>query len=114
MVENGGLGHERFMRWWLNPFHLRDGVRDLRRILRGGGPRLVRLAGIGNPEGLLVPAVPFLLEIEARDGTKVGLDPRLPLPFVAGWAYRLAHRLRVPLIRDTGRVRFEARVPFRG
>lgn len=102
------------MRWWLNPFHLRDGIRDLRRIVRGGGPRLVRLAGIGDPEGLIVSAVPFLLEIEARDGTKVELDPRVPLPFVAGWAYRLAHRLQVPLIRDANRVRFEARVPFTG
>lgn len=102
------------MRWWLNPLHLRDGIRDIRRILRGGGPRLVRLAGIGDPEGLLVSAVPFLLEIEARDGTKVELDPRLPLPFVTGWAYRLAHRLGVPLVRDVNRISFQARVPFSG
>lgn len=100
------------MRWWLNPFHLRDGIRDVRRILRGGGPRLVRLAGIGDPEGLIVAAVPFLVEVEAQDGTKVELTPRVPLPFIAGWAYRLAHGLGVPLIRDVNRVRFEAKVPF--
>jgi len=102
------------LRWWLNPLHLRDGIRGIRRIVRGGGPRLVRLAGIGDPEGLFLQAVPFLLEIEARDGTKVELDPRLPLPFVAGWAYRLAHRLQVPLVRDVGGVNFEAKVPFAG
>lgn len=101
------------MRWWLNPFHLRDGIRDVRLILRGGGPKLVRLAGIGEPEGIFIPASAVRIEIEARDGTTVELDPRVPVPFPYAWAYRLARRLDVPLVGalDPDRIRFELGVP---
>ena len=73
------------MRWWLDPRNFVHGIRDVRKILRGGGPSLVRLAGIGDPEGLVVPAVPFMFEIEARDGTRVELQPRFPVPFPYAW-----------------------------
>lgn len=104
------------LRWWLNPLHLRDGVRDIRRILRGGGPKLVRLAGVGQPKGLIFPAAAVRIEVEARDGTKVELDPRFPVPFPYAWAYRLARRLDVPLVGvlDPDRLRFELAVPRRG
>ena len=101
------------MRWWLNPFHLRDGIRDVRRIIAGGGPRLVRLAGISVPEGLIIPTSAIRIEVEARDGTKVELDPRVPVPFPYAWSYRLARKLGVPLIADVDpeRIGFDVRVP---
>lgn len=101
------------MRWWLNPLHLRDGLRDIRRIRAGGGPKLLRLAGVGHPEGLIVPASAVRIEIEARDGTKVELNPRVPVPFPYAWAYRLARRLGVPVVAsfDPERIRFELGVP---
>jgi len=81
--------------------------------MAGGGPKLVRLAGIGSPEGLIVPASPVRIEIEARDGTKVEMSPRVPVPFPYAWAYRLASRLGVPLVAgfDPERIRFELGVP---
>ena len=69
------------MRWWLNPLHLRDGIRGIRRILRGGGPKSVRIAGVGEPEGLIVPASEVRVEVEAHDGTRVQLDPRVPVSY---------------------------------
>lgn len=104
------------LRWWLNPFHLRDGIRDIRRVIRGGGPKLVRVAGVGHPEGWIVPAAAVRIEIEAKDGTTVDIDPRVPVPFPWAWAYRLSRKLGVPLVSsfDPDRVRFEVPVPGRG
>lgn len=106
-------GHHCPMRWWLDPRNFVGGIRDVRRILRGGGPRYVRLAGIGEPEGLLIPTAEVRVEVEARDGTTVELDPRMPVPFPYAWAYRLARRIGVPLISDLdpGRIRFQVPVP---
>lgn len=102
------------MRWWLNPFHLRDGFRGLRKIAAGGGPKSIRVAGIGLPEGWIVPTSEVRLAIETHDGTKVELDPRVPLPFLYAWAYRLARRLNVPLVAsvDPGDVRFSVPLPL--
>jgi len=102
------------MRWWLNPLHLRDGIRGIRRILRGGGPKSVRIAGVGEPEGLIVPASEVRVEVEAHDGTRVQLDPRVPIPFLYAWAYKLARRLDVPLVAafDPDRIRFSVPLPL--
>lgn len=102
------------MRWWLNPFHIRDGIRGLRRIHAGGGPKSVRVAGIGEPKGLFVPASEVRVEVVAHDGTTVELDPRVPIPFLYAWAYKLSRRLGVPLVGgfDPDRIRFSLPVPL--
>jgi hypothetical protein len=102
------------MRWWLNPFHLRDGIRGLRRIAAGGGPKSVRVAGIGHPEGWIVPTSEVKVEIETHSGSRVKLDPRVPIPFLYAWAYKLARRLDVPVVSwvEPGDVRFSLPLPL--
>lgn len=101
------------MRWWLDPRNFVGGIRDVRKILRGGGPRYVRLAGIGQPKGLLIPSAEVRVEIQAKDGSTVELQPRVPIPFPYAWAYRLARRIGVPLISDLDpdRIRFGLAIP---
>ena len=86
------------MRYWLNPFRIRDGFRNLKRIRDGGGPKLVRLTGIGRPDGWFVPTSEIRLEVETDDGSKVELKPVVPVPFPYAWAYRAARSLGVPLV----------------
>jgi hypothetical protein len=102
------------MRWWLNPFHLRDGFLGLRQIRAGGGPRAVRVAGVGHPEGWIIPSAEVKVEIETHDGNRVSLSPRVPIPFLYAWAYRLARKLDVPLVSwvDPNDVRFSLPLPL--
>src|SRR5687768_18290513 len=101
------------MRWWLNPMNFVHGIRDVRKILRGGGPKRVHIAGVGEPEGWFIPAAAVRIEVEARDGTRVELKPRLPVPFTFAWAYRAARRTGVPVVSslDPDRIRFGVKVP---
>jgi hypothetical protein len=101
------------MRWWLDPRNFIGGIRDARKILRGGGPRYVILAGIGQPDGWLIPTSEIRFKVEARDGTTVELTPHLPVPFSFAWAYRFAHRIGVPLVSDIdpNRIHFQVNVP---
>jgi hypothetical protein len=85
---------------FVNPFKLREHARNLRRVAAGGGPRSVHLVRVGEPRGLIVQSSELVVEVQARDGTKVRLDPQVPLPFILGWGIRLARALRVPLISD--------------
>jgi hypothetical protein len=103
------------VRYWLNPFRIRDGVRNLRKIHAGGGPKLVRLAGIGQPDGWFLPASEIRLEVEAVDGSKVELRPVVPVPFPYAWAYRVARRFGVPIVStiDPEKVRLAVPVPGR-
>lgn len=103
------------MRKWLNPFRIRDGVRNLCAIHKGGGPKLVRLTGIGRPEGWFVPTSEVRLEVETDDGSKVELKPVVPVPFPYAWAYRVARRLGVPLVStlEPDDVKFSVPVPGR-
>jgi hypothetical protein len=39
-----------------------------------------------------------VVEVEARNGTRVRIEPAVPMPFLVGWAIRLARKLGVPLI----------------
>jgi hypothetical protein len=98
----------------LNPFAIARYARDLRTVGRGGGPQSVRLVRLGEPEGLLIPSSEAVVEVEARDGTKVRLNPQIPMPFLVGWSIRLARLLRVPLISDLQPESFEIRVALPG
>ena len=101
---------------YLNPFLIRRAVRNIRRVLRGGGPRLFRLRSVGHPEGWVIPASTVTIEVEAHDGRTERFAPQVPIPFPYAWAYRIARRLRVPLVREIepDRVGFEVGVPGRG
>lgn len=99
-----------------NPWKLYGGIQDLRSIVAGGGPRLVRLVRVGEPEGIIVPTAEVAIEIEARDGTRVCLTPEVPVPFPWAWAIRIARRLGVPLISsvEPESFRFQVSVPGTG
>ena len=98
----------------LNPFRIRDTVQRIRETTSGGGPKAVRLAGISHPEGWIVPRARVRLEVVARDGTVTRIEPALPIPFPYAWAYRIARRLRVPLVSSLDPEHFEAEVPIPG
>jgi hypothetical protein len=86
------------MRWYLNPRQLRDLGRDVCRIGSGGGPRSLRINGIGKPAGWLLPTSRVGLEVVARDGSLASFEPELPVPVPLAYAYRLARALDVPLL----------------
>jgi hypothetical protein len=96
----------------LNPWRLQANIRKVRSIVRGGGPALVRLVRVGEPHGLIVPSSEIVLEVEARDGTKVTLEPEVPVPFPWAWAIRISRRLGVPLISDLEPESFRFQVPL--
>ncbi len=100
---------------YLNPFLIRAAVRDIRRILGGGGPKLVRLVSIGHPRGLIIPTSTVTIEVEAKDGHTERFEPLVPVPFPYAWTWRIAHRLGVPLVRDVEpeKLSFQFGVPGR-
>ena len=83
---------------YLNPFFIRAAVRDLRRVLGGGGPRLVRVLSVDHPEGWIIPASTITIEVEAADGHTECFQPAIPIPFPWAWAYRIGRRLGVPIV----------------
>ena len=82
----------------LNPFRLARNLANLHAIATGGGPRSVHLVRVGEPEGLIVPSSEVIVDVETRDGTKVRVEPEVPMPFMIGWGIRLARKLGVPVI----------------
>jgi hypothetical protein len=98
---------------WVNPLSVRDAVKEIRKITSGGGPQLLRLVRVGEPEGLIVPTVPVRLEVKAKNGRVARFEPHVPVPFPYAWAYRIARHLGVPLVSDLDprKVKFELRVP---
>jgi hypothetical protein len=100
---------------YLNPFKIRDAVREIRRVVGGGGPTLVRLVGIDRPAGWFLPTATVTIEVEGRDGRRERFCPEFPVPFPYAWAWRIARRLGVPLVRekDARRLSFELPVPGR-
>jgi hypothetical protein len=101
---------------YLNPFFIRDAVRDIRRVFGTGGPKLVRVVGVGEPEGWFVPTATIEIEVEGRNGRKERFCPVVPVPWPYAWAWRIARRLGVPLVRDVKpeKLRFQLPVPGRG
>jgi hypothetical protein len=63
-----------------------------------GGPRRLRMRGLSQPSGLIIPTSRLKLEIEAKNGAKTRWEPEIPVPFPYAWAYRLSRWLRVPVI----------------
>ena len=82
----------------LNPYKLAHNIANLRAVATGGGPKAVHLVRVGEPEGLIVPSSQVVVDVETRDGTKVRIEPELPMPFLVGWGIRLARKLGVPVI----------------
>lgn len=101
------------MAWYLDPRKLLRTARGLQSVHRGGGPARVRLEGIEGPEGWLLPSLLFDLDVIARDGRTVPLDPTLPLPPLVGAGWRLARFAGVPVISsiDPARIRLDLRIP---
>ena len=100
---------------YLNPFLIRNAVRQIRRVVGGGGPKLVRLVSVGHPEGLLIPTATVTIEVETKTGRKERFEPLLPVPWPYAWSYRIARRLGVPLVRavEPEKLSFEVPVPRR-
>ena len=92
---------------------LRDTGKALRDVERKGGPKQVKLVRVERPEGTFLPTSEIVFEVTTRDGGEVCLNPELPVPFPYAWAYRLAHRLRIPLVSsvDPEDVSFSVPVP---
>ena len=103
------------MRWYLNPFALARAAGDVKSVASGGGPKSVRLTGIGNPRGVILPRVPVSLEVVGSDGSKTSFTPELPIGLVAGYGYRIARLLPVPVLKDAdpGSIQGEFRIPGR-
>ncbi len=99
----------------LNPFRIRAVVRQIREVSGGGGPKSIRLAGVDRPRGWIIPTAQMHLEVKAKDGTVTCFDPHLPIPFPYAWAYRIARKLKVPLVRsfDSERLDVSVKVPGR-
>jgi hypothetical protein len=64
----------------------------------GGGPSRLRVRGLSQPTGLIIPSSRLKLEIEAKNGAKTRWEPEIPVPFPYAWAYRLSRWFRVPVI----------------
>ena len=88
------------MRRFLNPFFLRRAVRDIRRVVRGGGPRGLRLISVSQPRGLIIPASDVVFDVIAADGTVRRFETAFPVPWPYAWTYRLARKLGVPVVSD--------------
>ena len=103
------------MRWYLNPITLAQGAGKLKSAATGGGPKSVRLKGVGQPHGIFLPRVPVRLEVVGRNGHKTAFEPELPIGLYLGLGYRLGRLLHLPLIKDAdpGAISGEFRIPGR-
>lgn len=93
--------------------HVWDTARALREVEQKGGPKHVKLVRVERPTGKILTGTEIVIEVSTRDGGHVCLNPMLPVPFPYAWAYRIAHRLRVPLVSsvDPEDVSFSVPVP---
>src|SRR5689334_16404192 len=103
------------MRWYLNPMKLAQGAGKLKSLSSGGGPKSIRLKGIGQPHGVFLPRVPVSLEIVGRNGAITAFEPELPIGLYLGFGYRLGRLFRLPVIKDAdpGVISGEFRIPGR-
>jgi len=88
------------MRRFLNPIRLRDNIRKLRAVRRGGGPKRVRVINISDPKGLIAPTSDIELEIEAKDGTVTDIKTVVPVPWPIKWSWQIGRALRLPLVSE--------------
>jgi hypothetical protein len=86
---------------------------DVKRLVSGGGPRRLRVRGLGQPTGLILASSQLKFEIEARNGTKTRWEPEIPVPFPFAWAYRVSRWFRVPVIssHDPENLTFSVTLP---
>jgi hypothetical protein len=98
----------------LNPFLIRAAVRDIRRVMGAGGPKLVRVVSVDHPRGWFVPTSTVTIEVEGRDGRKERFCPVIPVPFPYAWAWRIARRLGVPLVRSVEPEHLSVKLPVPG
>ena len=54
------------------------------------------------------------MDVETKDGTKVRIEPEVPMPFLVGWGIRLARKLGVPVISALEPESFSFRVGTSG
>jgi hypothetical protein len=87
-------------------------VVQARRIASGGGPSRLRVRGLGQPSGLIIPSSRLKLEIEARNGAKTRWEPEIFVPWPYAWAYRLSRRLGVPVISSHDPENLKLSVPL--
>jgi hypothetical protein len=104
------------VRWLLQFRKAPDAIVRVARVALGGGPSRLRVRGITQPSGLLIPSSRLRLEVEARNGETSRWEPQIPLPFPYAWAYRVARWLRVPVIssHDPEDLVFTLRLPRSG
>jgi hypothetical protein len=99
---------------FLNPFKIAQGISNLHAVAAGGGPAAVHVVRVGEPHGLIVQSSEVVIDVETRNGTKVRLDPEVPMPFMVGWGIRLARKLRVPFISALEPEHFAVSIGGRG
>jgi hypothetical protein len=58
----------------------------------------VRIADVGEPEGIFFPKSNVTLEFEGADGNPLRIERELPVPFPAAIAYRLSRRFDLPIV----------------
>jgi hypothetical protein len=88
------------MKRLLNPLWLRSAVKQIRKVMSGGGPRGLRLVCVGQPHGVIVPVADVVFDVVSADGKVTRFESGLPVPWPYAWTYRLARRLGVPIVRD--------------
>ena len=88
------------MKRLLNPFWLRSAVKQIRKVISGGGPRGLRLVCVGQPHGIIVPRADVVFDVIAADGSVNRFESGLPVPWPYAWTYRLARKLGVPVVRS--------------
>ncbi|HKJ36245.1 MAG TPA: hypothetical protein VKA36_06735 [Solirubrobacterales bacterium] len=98
------------MRWYLNPFFVRDAARELCELRRGGGPRAVQLEGISKPRGWIFPTSAPAVRVIAADGRNSLYEPEMPLPLPLAWGYRIARAVGAPVVSDVDPEQIELRV----
>lgn len=100
---------------YLNPFRIRAAAREVKRLRAGGGPARIRVARVGEPQGIIVPTAEVEIQVQARDGTVTEYTAALPVPWPYAWGWRLARRLNLPIVRslDPEGIRFTVGVPGR-
>jgi hypothetical protein len=104
------------MGWLTQLAHAPSAAAKVRRIASGGGPRRVRVLGVGQPTGLIVPSSRLKLEVVSRSGAKTRWEPEIPVPFPYAWAYRLSRWLGVPVVssHDPENLSFSVPLPRAG